>query len=271
MLFAETIQIVMQAVFNPLEPCQSIGLFTISIGRARFVVSNHICMVTAAALILGICVPLVTRPSRMVPRGLQNLIESICTFLREDVAKPLMGEHTDQYIGFVWTVFFFILSLNLLGMIPLEKFITLASGRESRLGGPATANIWITGALAVVTFFMIHISGIRQQGLKRYIVNFAPKAPWWIMPLLYMLEIITAFVRPMTLAIRLFANIIAGHILIATFLGLILIFKNYAVAAASVTAVIVASFLELLVAFIQAFIFSFLSALYISFSVSPEH
>ncbi|MEK7996301.1 MAG: F0F1 ATP synthase subunit A, partial [Planctomycetota bacterium] len=78
-------------------------------------------------------------------------------------------------------------------------------------------------------------------------------------------------VRPLTLAVRLFANIVAGHILVATFLGLILIFKNYGVAAASVLAVVAVSFLELLVAFIQAFIFTFLSALYIGFSVSPEH
>jgi F-type H+-transporting ATPase subunit a len=85
------------------------------------------------------------------------------------------------------------------------------------------------------------------------------------------MEIITAFVRPLTLAVRLFANIIAGHILVATFLGLILIFKSYGVATASVLAVVAVSFLELLVAFIQAFIFTLLSALYISFSVCSEH
>lgn len=266
----EMTQAGIQAAFNPLEPCQSVSLFTVSIGGLKFAVSNHMCMVTMVALILGICIPLATRSRKMVPRGLHNMIELICTFLRE-MTQPILQENTDKYIGFVWSVFFFILSLNLLGMIPFEKFITLVIGRESRLGGPATANIWITGALAVVTFFMTHISGIKQQGFQHYFINFAPRAPWWIMPLLYMLEMITAFIRPMTLAIRLFANIIAGHILIATFLGLILVFKNYTVAAASVTAVVVVSFLELLVAFIQAFIFTFLSALYIGFSVSPEH
>jgi F-type H+-transporting ATPase subunit a len=171
----------------------------------------------------------------------------------------------------VWTVFFFVLSLNLLAMVPSEKIVTLLTGKESHFGGPPTANIWVTGALATVTFFMVHICGIRRQGLRHYIVNLAPRAPWWIMPLLYVMEIITAFVRPLTLAVRLFANIVAGHILVGTFLGLILIFKNYGVAAASVLAVVAVSFLELLVAFIQAFIFTFLSALYIGFSVSPEH
>jgi len=257
--------------FNPLLPSQSAPIFTISVGRWDVIVSNHMLVVAAAALLLLACIPVATRPRHMVPAGLQNLIESICVFLREEVAKPVMREHTDHYIGFVWTVFFFVLSLNLLGMIPSEKIIALLTGKENHFGGPATANIYVTGGLAAVTFLMTHIYGIRQQGFGRYIVNFAPSAPWWIMPLLYFLEIITAFVRPMTLAVRLFANIIAGHILMATFLGLILVFKNYYAAVASVSAVVAVSFLELLVAFIQAFIFTFLSTLYIGFSISPEH
>jgi F-type H+-transporting ATPase subunit a len=270
--------------FNPLLPSQSAPIFTISIGGCDVIVSNHMLVVAAAALLLLACIPVGTRPrrtrpggasrSRMVPAvpaGLANLIESICVFLREEVARPVMREHTDRYIGFVWTVFFFVLSLNLLGMIPSEQIIALLTGKENHFGGPATANIYVTGGLAAVTFLMTHIYGIRQQGFGRYIINFAPQAPWWIMPLLYFLEIITAFVRPFTLAVRLFANIIAGHILVATFLGLILVFKNYCAAVASVSAVVAVSFLELLVAFIQAFVFTFLSTLYIGFSVSPEH
>ncbi len=228
-------------------------------------------MVGMAAVVLLVAIPLAAKPRIMVPRGLQNLVELICVFLRDEVARPILREQTDHYIGFVWTVFFFVLSLNLLAMVPSEKIITLLTGKKSHFGGPATANIFVTGALATVTFFVVHISGIRQQGFRHYFVNLAPRAPWWIMPLLYVMEIITAFVRPLTLAVRLFANIIAGHILVATFLGLILIFKNYGVATASVLAVVTVSFLELLVAFIQAFIFTLLSALYISFSVFSEH
>ena len=272
---------VASADFNPLLPSQSAPIFTISIGRWDVIVSNHMLVVAAAALLLLGCIPVATRPrrtrlggasrSRMVPAGLANLIESICVFLREEVARPVMREHTDRYIGFVWTVFFFVLSLNLLGMVPSEKIIALLTGKENHFGGPATANIYVTGGLAAVTFMMTHIYGIRQQGFGRYIINFAPRAPWWIMPLLYFLEIITAFVRPFTLAVRLFANIIAGHILMATLLGLILVFKNYCAAVASVSAVVAVSFLELLVAFIQAFVFTFLSTLYIGFSILPEH
>lgn len=273
--------IVASVDFNPLLPSQSAPIFTIPVGGWNVIVSNHMLVVAAAALLLLACIPVATRPrrtrpggasrSRMVPAGLANLIEFICVFLREEVARPVMRENTDRYIGFVWTVFFFVLSLNLLGMIPSEKIIALLTGKENHFGGPATANIYVTGGLAAVTFLMTHIYGIRQQGFGHYIVNFAPPAPLWIMPLLYFLEIITAFVRPLTLAVRLFANIIAGHILMATFLGLILVFKNYCAAVASVSAVVAVSFLELLVAFIQAFIFTFLSTLYIGFSISPEH
>ncbi len=259
------------AEFNPLEPSQSVAAFTVSIGPWHLAVSNHMFMVGMAALLLLVAIPLAAKPRIMIPRGLQNLVEMVCVFLREEVARPVLREHTDRYIGFVWTVFFFVLSLNLLAMVPSEKIITLLTGKKSHFGGPATANIFVTGALATVTFFMVHICGIRQQGFRHYIVNLAPRAPWWIMPLLYVMEIITAFVRPMTLAVRLFANIIAGHILVATFLGLILVFQNYGVATASVLAVVAVSFLELLVAFIQAFIFTLLSTLYISFSVISEH
>ncbi len=265
------LQAAILAEFNPLEPSQSVHAFTVPIGPWHLPISNHMFMVGMAALLLLVAIPLAAKPRVMIPKGLQNLVEMVCVFLREEVARPVLREHTDRYIGFVWTVFFFVLSLNLLAMVPSEKIITLMTGKKSHFGGPATANIFVTGALATVTFFTVHICGIRQQGFRHYIVNLAPRAPWWIMPLLYVMEIITAFVRPLTLAVRLFANIIAGHILVATFLGLILIFKNYGVATASVLAVVAVSFLELLVAFIQAFIFTLLSTLYISFSVVSEH
>lgn len=265
------LQVGFLAEFNPLEPNQSVPVFTVHFGQWRLAVSNHMFMIGLAAILMLVAIPLAAKPRIMIPRGLQNMVEMICVFLREEVAKPVLREHVDQYIGFIWTMFFFILSLNLLAMVPFEKMITLLTGKENHLGGPATANIWVTGGLATVTFFTSHICGIRRQGFRRYIVNLAPPAPWWIMPILYLTEIITAFVRPLALAVRLFANIVAGHVLVATFLGLILIFENYGVAAASLVAVVAVSCLELLVAFIQAFIFTLLSALFISFSILPEH
>jgi len=118
---------------------------------------------------------------------------------------------------------------------------------------------------------MTHVWGIRRHGLLGYLAHLAPPAPAWLMPLIYPLELLGALVRPFSLAIRLFANIVAGHMVIGTILGLVFIFKNLGVASVSVAACVALSFLELLVAFIQAYVFTFLTALYISLATSSEH
>jgi len=165
----------MLAELNPLEPVTSVPLFTFHLGSWSVVLSNHATMILVATAILLIGVPLAVRSPRLVPRGLQNLVESICVFLREELARPLLESRTDRYIGFLWTTFFFILTLNLLAMIPLEKILTLATGRRSHFGGAATANIWITGALALISFVMTHAYGIRQHGFIGYLAHLAPR------------------------------------------------------------------------------------------------
>jgi len=253
--------------FNPLSHNQSVPVLQLG----PLTVSNHMLMVAVATALLAIGIPRAVRKHAIAPRGWQNFVESICDFIRREVAQPILGDQTDRYIGFVWSIFFFVLSLNLLGMIPSDKFITVLTGRTNHYGGAATSNIYITGGLALVTFFVTHACGIRQQGIKHYVTHFAPSGPWWLMPLLYLIEIISTLVKPVTLAMRLFANIVAGHMVLATFIGLIIVFHNMAVAFASVGAVVAMSLLELLVALIQAFIFTFLSALYIGFAIAPEH
>ena len=259
------------AEFNPLEPVISVPLFTIPVGGWQIIVSNHMFMVAVAMVVLLVIISFAARSRGMVPKGLRNLIESVCVYLREEVARPVLGENTDRYIGFIWTVFFFILTLNLLAMIPTEKIIFLITGKKNHFGGPATANIWITGAMAAITFSLTHISGIRKHGLLKYLASLAPPVPWWIMPLIYFLEVLSAIVKPLTLAVRLFANMIAGHTLLATILGLILIFKNYGTLTASLLGVVFLSVLELFVAFLQAYIFTLLSSLYIGSSITSEH
>jgi F-type H+-transporting ATPase subunit a len=267
----DAVHVAVLAELNPLEPIASVPLFTLHLGAWHLVVSNHACMVMTAAGLLLLGIPLATHSAKTVPGRLQNLVEAICVFLREEIARPILGPHTDQYVGYVWTAFFFILTLNLLAMVPTEKIVCLVTGRKSHFGGPATANIWITGALACVTFAMTNVYGIRRHGFLRYLVHLAPPSPGWLLPLIYPLELLSMFVRPFTLAIRLFANIVAGHMVLATVLGLVFVFKNLGVATVSVLASVALSFLELLVAFIQAYIFAFLSALYIGSAVSSEH
>jgi F-type H+-transporting ATPase subunit a len=261
----------MLAEFNPLAPVQSSSIWTVPVGPWHVAISNHMFMITVATVFLLLWLPLAVHRRRLVPIGLPNLVEAICVFLRDQMAMPCLKEHTDRYIGFVWTMFFFVLSLNLLGMVPSEYIIHIVTGKKNHFGGPATANIWVTGALSMITFFVIHVSGVRQQGLWHYIKNFAPKVPLVLLPLIYLIEVISAIVKQLALAIRLFANILAGHVSTATLLGLILIFKNYWVASASLTVVVALSCLDLFIAFLQAYIFAFLSTLFISFAIAPEH
>ena len=260
------------AELNPLEPVLQKPLFSIFIGPWQVSVSNHMFMVTLGTIFLLIAIPLAAKQNHsLVPRGMRNLLESICVFFREEVVRPVLKNHTDKYIGFIWTVFFFILTLNLLGMVPIEKIITLITGKPSHYGGAATANIWVTGAMAVVVFFMFHFVGIKEQGLRHYLVNLAPPVPWPLIPLIYFLELVSSFIRPFTLAIRLFANIAAGHMIIATFIGLILVFQSFSIAVLSLGFTLFLTLLDVLVAFIQAFVFALLCTLYFGFAIEAEH
>lgn len=256
---------------DPLEEVVAHKLFSFEVWGVEIAVSNHMLMMGLAGLILVILLPLSVRDKALVPRGFGNFIESICVFLREEVARPFLGSSTDKHIGFIWTMFFFILTMNLLGLVPIGKAITVMTGKANHLEGAATANIWIVGALAMVAFLAIHVSGMREQGLWNYVKNFAPKVPKPMVPFIYFMEIISALVKPFSLAIRLFANMFAGHMLIATLFVFIWIFKNYFAAAGSVLVAIPASLLEILVAVLQAYIFTFLTTIFMGFAVRPEH
>jgi F-type H+-transporting ATPase subunit a len=171
----------------------------------------------------------------------------------------------------LWTLFFFILTMNLLGLVPSDRIIWLITHKENHLYGAPTGNIWVTGALALFSFIFFHAAGIMQNGIKNYIKDFCPKVPWIMWPPMFFLELVSSFVRMFSLAIRLFANILAGHILLATILGFIILYKNYMVATASISFTVVMSFLEIFVAFLQAYIFTFLTAIFIGFAIHPEH
>ena len=259
------------ASFNPIRAIVAVPLFSFTVAGHTVVVSNHMFTITVAALLLLIVLPLVMRRRGSVPHGIGNAVEAACLYIREEVARPLLQDKTDRYIGHLWTIFLFILTMNRVSLVPTDSMVILATGTESRFGGPVTANIWVTGAMALVSSCLVHASGIRRQGFRRYFVNLAPKVPWPIMPLLYFLEVVTMVIRPFTLAMRLFVNMVAGHVVLATVVGLILLFRSLAVATASVMATVALSMLELLVAFLQAFIFVFLTTVYISFAVEPEH
>ena len=160
---------------NPLDHVVQHELF--KIGPVLF--TNHMLMLILAGALMLITLLLSSRQHSMVPSGVRNFMEAICVFLREEGARPVLHENTDKYIKFIWTTFFFILICNLLGMIPLDGIVLLVSfGHLRHIGGTATSNVWVTGALAVCAFLMIHVSGMRQQGVGLYIKNFIPQVPF---------------------------------------------------------------------------------------------
>ena len=259
------------AKLNPLEHVVSHELFTVSILGKELPFTNHMLMITVGSVLLMVALPLVIRKRQLVPKGFYNIIETICVFIREDVSRPFLKSHTDRYIGYLWSIFYFILALNLLGMVPFNAVFGIFTGQQNNWYGAATANLYVTAALATFAFFLFHIAGIYEKGFVKYFATLSPKVPWPMMPFMFLMELVSSFVRLFSLAIRLFANILAGHILLAVLLGFIILFKNFMVAFSSILATTLMSLLEIFVAFLQAYIFTFLTAIFIGFAISEDH
>ncbi|MHC5010235.1 MAG: F0F1 ATP synthase subunit A [Planctomycetota bacterium] len=238
--------------------------------------TNHVLMLIVSAVLLVIFLPIAARAPSVVPTGFRNFLEAILQFIREEVARPVLGQNTDKFIPYIWTFFFLILTANLLGMIPLGSFAAPIDAHLSHIGGTATGNLSITAGLAICAFFLIHIAGIREQGFTHYCKNFVPSVPWPLLILFIPLEILGAFVKPFALAMRLFANMLAGHIVLAVILGfaatgLHMGGGGYGITLVSVVGGVALSLLEVFVAFLQAYIFTFLTTLFIGMAVHPEH
>ena len=240
-------------------------------------ITNQLVMLLVSALLMLLVFPFVARSKDLVPRGARNFFESILQFIREQVARPVLHDATNRFMPVLWTVFFLILFANLLGALPIDSVFTSITGKPSHVAGTATGGLAIAGGLAVCAFFAIHVGGIREQGFAHYCKNFVPHVPWPLLILLIPLEIAAAFVKPFALSIRLFANMIAGHIVLAILLGFTselahgLSGMSIGVAAASILGATVISLLELFVCFLQAYIFTFLTTLFIGMAVHPEH
>lgn len=250
------------------------------------VLSDIIVMMFVAALLLVLLLPRAVRRrrgtdevGRLVPAGGANLVETICAYLRDQVARPVLHEHTDRFIKFIWTLFFFILAINLLGLLPIGS---LSATLGTHVGGTATANIWVTGALALVTLTLMVVNGLRLGG-RHYLAHFnpSPRQPrvlFWLMSILLVpVEIIGTLSKIVALAIRLFANMVAGHVLLAVLISFILTsWASSALLGSGITVAVVLgataiTFLEIFVAFLHAFIFTFLTTLFLGQSVVFHH
>ena len=365
------------AMADPLEEVLPHTFFSIG----PFHVTNTVIMATIAALLMLFIFPrLFNRPDSGVPTGSKNFFESILEYLRLEVFRPALKEHTDKFVPFLWTMFFFILFCNLLGCIPIASFIELiTAGHITHFGGAATGNISTTAALAICAFFFIHANGIDQiarslmdgtfghhghhdehtsngtkgheaahdlehargealgadvpgdfraitnptahydddrssphhhesaairhvtefnekmtpvkailTAIPLYLWNFAPhpfrpkpgesQMKWALdipmFGMLLLLELFGALVKPFALCMRLFANMVAGHVLLAVLIGLITMVPGiYQLAIGAPISVLDLGIqmLEIFVAFLQAYIFTFLATLFIASAVAPEH
>ena len=256
--------------------------------------NNHLLMslvASAVAIVVLLLVAKAMQPRKeegakgyVTKSRLGGFFELILVYLRDETVKPLLHEKTDKYIGFLWSIFFFILFGNLLGMIPIGPVSGLLGG-NSHLGGTFTGNWNFTIGLAAVACLVWLFAGIKEGGMgyvKHYWVIPLKGQPAWLLPLLVLIGIGIAIleiagnvlIKPFALCVRLLANMMAGHLV----LGSIVIMSVTAFAGGSYFGATVAFFgaiaiyfLELFVAFLQAYIFMFLTAIFISLGLPHEH
>ena len=281
--------------FNVAEPGTDLGFLGIRDGRYEFYFTNHALMTLVVGLVLIVVGLWCARRigifhgqdlGRYQTKGRgSQLFEMICAFIRDEVAYPNLKGLTDKYIYYIWTVFFFILFANILGVIPFGYMLQLATGDTHfmHFGGTATGNLAMTGVLALLSLFMIIWVGIRETSVKDFFNHFNPIG-WGggvgmvaIGCLLYFLEWLGLLIKCFVLAMRLFGTMMAGHLVLAAFVGLIVLAgtagagMGYAVAIPVVLIAVALTLLELFVCCLQAFLFTFLTVLFISATAVHEH
>jgi F-type H+-transporting ATPase subunit a len=202
----------------------------------------------------------------------QTIGEQIYEVTEVQIAEQgLPSKAIGRWFPYVASLFLFILVVNLLGFIPLPITGETWHGIPTWGIYAATSSLSVTLALALLTFFFTHIEGIRWNGPIRYFKSWIPEAPKGLLLLIVPLEVLGQFMRLISLSVRLFANMLAGHILILTFLGLIFIFQSLALLPVLIPATLFYVFEVVIVVGIQAFIFAALSAIYIGSAIEPEH
>ncbi len=240
----------------PVDP--AVKVYDISLTR------NVIQMFIATFLFVWLMISIAKKYKKghgviRAPKGTQNAIEVVVNFIADDVAKPNLGKGYAKYMPYLLTIFFFILINTFFGLVP-----GLAN---------VTGNIAFTMILAVISFIVIMFSS--NKHFWGHIFN--PDVPWWVKPILVIVEVLGIFTKPFALMIRLFANMLAGHIVIICLISLIFIFGalnkwiGYGFAPVSLAFAIFIYFIEILVAFIQAYIFTNLTAVFVGQAMEGSH
>ncbi len=218
-------------------------------------VTKHVFFLWVAGLMLCIIAISTARRYRktLVPSGLSNALEFMIIFVRDDIVLPNMGKGGLPYLPYLLTTFFFILFMNLLGLVPF--------------GITSTSNVAVTGGLAAIAFVMIQVAGIRAQGLGKYLAHLTGGVPWYLWFITIPVEFIGLFTKPFALCLRLFANMTGGHMVVLSLIGIIFIFQSYVLAPVPVIFAAGISLLEIIVAFLQAYIFTILTGLFMGVGI----
>jgi F-type H+-transporting ATPase subunit a len=231
-----------------------IHLPTTQIGPFKLITKHQVWWLIAILLVF-LVVRLAGRQKSEVPSGLRNGLELLVVFIRDEILKPNLHDKAEVFLPYFLSLFTCILFSNLLGLFPW--------------GSSATGNVNVTAGLALCTLGMMVGMGIKQNGLGGFLHVFAPPGvPAWLMPLMVIVEIVSFLIRPFALTIRLFANMLAGHAVIAVLLGLIV---TPLFAVPSIAVAVGVNMLELLVALIQAYIFTMLTAVFVGLTMHPAH
>ncbi len=218
--------------------------------------TKHAVFMFVSAALLLVVFSIWGRKRSLVPKGFYNLLEMIVLFIRDEIADKNIGHDGALYTPYLCTIFFFILFMNLVGLVPFTA--------------TATANLNVTVVLAAMTFFVTQYAAIRSNGIGGWLKALTGGVHWLLWPIMVPVEILGLFTKPFALTVRLFANMIAGHIVIFFLLGLIFLI-HAAVAPVSIAFALGIFMLELFVALVQAYVFTMLSSLFIGMAASHSH
>lgn len=247
----------------------------VSLGLA-FVVGMGVLLLSAKSISTG--KEHLGTPRFLTKGRLAQLVEVITLYLLENTIRPVLKEDSDRFTPFLLSLFFFVLTCNLMGLIPIMDLqhlvghFTTFDDHYAFVGGTATSSLGVTAGLALFSFIAIQYQGFRSLGVKGWCVHLAGGAPLYLLPIMLPVELFGLFIKPVALAIRLFANMLGGHTLLAVTAGFGVTAwqmseANWAITGGielvAVVAAILISFLELFVAFLQAFIFMFLTSVFI--------
>lgn len=251
---------IMDANYLDFEPFGVIQLPHIELFGIDISITRHVVFMWLVSLLLILVLGFSAKKysKSLIPKGFTNFLETIIVFVRDEIVIPTIGKGYETFLPYLLTIFFFILFSNLIGLLPFSA--------------TATSNIAVTAALAGLTFIATQYGGIKHHGFFGYFKGLVPHGmPVALIPLMIIVEALGLFTKPFALAIRLFANMTAGHVVILSLIGLIFIMNTLYVAPVSVGFALFIYLLELLVALIQAYIFTMLSGLFIGMAVHQEH